>query len=102
MFCITANALDFSCDLITRSVVLNLYHEADPEKRAFRMPDPEAHALEHRIELLGELVGMVERWKASGMPRAHVSSRFNKKGWAQIVGGILEACNEPDFLDNAE
>ena len=47
-------------------------------------------------------MGMVERWKASGMPLANVHTRFNKKGWGNIVGGILEACGEPDFLDNAD
>ena len=45
---------------------------------------------------------MVERWKAAGMPQANVHSRFNKRGWGTIVGGILEACGEPDFLANAE
>ena len=52
--------------------------------------------------LLGELIGMVERWKAAGMPMARTHSRFNKRGWGNIVGGILEACGEPDFLANAE
>jgi hypothetical protein len=45
---------------------------------------------------------MVERWKSLGMPRAKTNSRFNKRGWGDIVGGILEACGEPDFLANAE
>ena len=33
---------------------------------------------------------------------AKVHSRFNKRGWGNIVGGILETCGEPDFLANAE
>jgi hypothetical protein len=45
---------------------------------------------------------MVERWKAAGMPLVRTSTRFNKKGWGNIVGGILEACGEPDFLANAD
>jgi hypothetical protein len=36
------------------------------------------------------------------MPMASVHSRFNKRGWGNIVGGILNACGEPDFLANAE
>src|SRR3954470_1267595 len=61
-----------------------------------------AYAEQHRLELLGELIGMIERWIAAGMPRADVNSRFNKRGWGNIVGGILETNGEPDFLANAE
>jgi len=102
LFCITANTPDVSRDLVTRSVVMNLYYEGDPERREFFIPDPEGYAHEHRLELLGELIGMVERWKSLGMPMAKANSRFNKRGWGNVVGGILEACGEPDFLGNAE
>lgn len=102
IFCITANTPDVSRDLVTRSAVINLYYEGDPERRSFSIADPEGYAEEHRLELLGELIGMVERWKASGMPKASVHSRFNKRGWGTVVGGILEACGEPDFLANAD
>ena len=102
IFCITANTPDVSRDLVTRSAVINLYYEGNPERRTFCIADPEAFAQEHRLELLGELIGMVERWKAAGMPMASVNSRFNKRGWGTIVGGILNACGEPDFLANAE
>ncbi|HEX3999768.1 MAG TPA: hypothetical protein VHX65_14550 [Pirellulales bacterium] len=102
IFCITANTPDVSRDLVTRSVVINLYYEGDPERREFSIADPEGYAREHRLELLGELIGMVERWKAAGMPMAKVNSRFNKRSWGNIVGGILAASGEPDFLANAE
>jgi hypothetical protein len=102
IFCITANTPDVSRDLVTRSVVISLYFEGNPEQREFAIPDIEGYAQEHRLDLLGELVGMIERWKAIGMPMAKVHSRFNKRGWGNIVGGILSACGEPDFLANAE
>jgi hypothetical protein len=102
IFCITANSPDVGPDLVTRSVVVNLFHEGDPARRSFSIADPEEYAQTYRVELLGELVGMVERWKLSGMPRATVPSRFNKRGWGSIVGGILDVCGEPDFLANAE
>ena len=81
------------------------------DQRSGREPVPTAlvecepsrrYAQQHRLELLGELIGMVERWKAAGMPMANTHSRFNKHGWGSIVGGILNACGEPDFLANAE
>jgi len=101
-FCITANSPDVSRDLITRSVIINLHHEGDPRRRAFSMNDPEGYVQKHRVEILGELVNMVEHWKFCGMPRAEVHTRFNKRGWGQIIGGILFANKEPDFMDNAE
>lgn len=102
IFCLTANAPDLSHDLLTRSAVINLYYEGAPERRTFSIDDPEGYALDHRPEILGELMGMVERWKAAGMPRSTVRTRFNKRGWGQIIGGVLDVCGEPDFLANAE
>lgn len=45
---------------------------------------------------------MVERWRAAGSPEADVRSRFNKKGWGRIVGGILAHAGLLGFLGNAE
>ena len=75
IFCVTANTPDVSRDLVTRSVVVNLYYEGNPERRTFSIADPEGYAQQHRLELLGELIGMVERWKAAGMPRATTGIR---------------------------
>jgi hypothetical protein len=102
MFCITANTPKLSPDLMTRCLAINLYHEGDPKRRRFSIQHPEEYAIQNRLEILGELVGMVERWKASGMPRANVHTRFNKKGWGNIVGGILHTCGELGFLENTE
>jgi hypothetical protein len=102
IFCITANTPDVSRDLVTRSVVINLYYEGNPDTRKFSIADPEGYVQEHRFELLGELIGVVEHWKAAGMRPAPINSRFNKKGWGTIVGGILAEAGEPDFLGNAE
>lgn len=99
--CITANTPDVSRDLVTRCVLVDLFHEGDPATRTFKLPDPEAYALEHRTELWGELAGMVERWRAAGAPECDARSRFNKKGWAKIVGGILAHAGRPGFLANA-
>ncbi|MHC2066135.1 hypothetical protein ACYFX5_01560 [Bremerella sp. T1] len=102
IFCLTANSPDVSRDLVTRSIVVNLFHEGNPERRTFSIDDPEGYAMEHRLEILGELIGMVEHWKASGKTLATTHSRFNKRGWGNVVGGILEANGEPDFLLNSE
>jgi hypothetical protein len=102
VFCITANTAQVSRDLVTRSVLVDLFHEGNPTRRTFTITNPEGYAEQHRIEILGELIGMVERWKSAGMPKADTASRFNKRDWARTVGGILEANGEPGFLGNAE
>lgn len=102
IFCITANSPDVSPDLVSRSVIVNLFHEGNPKRRRFEMADPEGYAERHRTELLGELIGMVERWREVGSPESDVDSRFNKKGWGRIVGGILQVARLPEFLVNAE
>lgn len=43
LFCITANTPDVSRDLITRCVVINLYHEGEPRRRTFVIADPEGY-----------------------------------------------------------
>lgn len=102
VFCITANTPDVGPDLVSRSVVVNLEYEGDPKRRRFQFADPEGYAERHRLALLGELLGMVERWKTAGMPKASIDTRFNKRGWGNIVGGILQINGAPDFLGNAQ
>ncbi|MBX3399486.1 MAG: hypothetical protein KF873_12150 [Gemmataceae bacterium] len=102
IFAITANSAEVSRDLLTRSVVVNLHHDGDPTRRTFTIEDPEGYALEHRKAILGELVGLVNRWIDARRPHAAHRSRFNKKGWANIVGGILRHAGIDGFLANAD
>jgi hypothetical protein len=102
IFCITANSAQLGPDLVSRSVMVALHHDGNPKRRAFSMRDPEGFALEHRAALLGELLGLVERWKAAGSPLSCAPTRFNKKGWGEIVGGVLQTAGIPDFLANAD
>ena len=102
IFCITANTPEVSRDLITRSVVVSLYYEGSPTAREFSVADPEGYAMQYRNEILAELCGMVEKWKSAGMPLASTESRFNKKGWGNIIGGILATNEQIGFLENAD
>jgi hypothetical protein len=102
VFAITANSAEVGADILSRSLVVNLFWEGNPKRRSFEIKDPEAYAIKHRGEILGELIGMVERWKAAGKPLADVHSRFNKKNWGGIVGGILHVSGATDFMGNAQ
>jgi hypothetical protein len=101
IFAITANSPHVSRDLITRCVPVRLHYEGNPAKRRFAF-DPVHHTVEHRVEILGELCGMVEAWKSADMPLADHTHRFDERGWARIVGGILRNAGVQGFLDNME
>lgn len=102
IFGITANSPDVCADILSRCCIVNLYYEGSPRKRDFDIQDPESYAIDNRTELLGELAAMVEAWRAAGSRLAAVSTRFNKKGWGPIVGGILEHSGFRSFMANAE
>ena len=57
-------------------------------------------AYQHRVELLGELAGMVTRWSQAGRPEGTRSHRLHR--WAKLIGGILEANGFDGFLTNYE
>jgi hypothetical protein len=102
LFCLSANTPELSKDLVSRSVAVRLRYEGDPAKRTFTIDDPVEYAREYRVEILGELAGMVERWLAAGKPESKVANRFKTRGWGRIIGGILDVNGLPDFLGNAE
>jgi hypothetical protein len=98
--CLTANSPHVGPDLITRCVPIELFFEGNPLQREFSIRDPEGFVETYRTELLGELVGMVEAWKSQGRPMANVSSRFNKRDWGRIVGGVLDVSGARGFMTN--
>ena len=49
---------------------------------------------------LGELAGMVIRWNQSRRPESSRPHRLAR--WAKVVGGILEVCGYPEFLQNQD
>jgi hypothetical protein len=100
LWLITMNATKASGDLVARGVPVQLAFEGSPEERTFT-GDPLRYAREHRIQLLGELLGMVDRWNQQGRPRGrHRNHRFAP--WAQTIGDILDAVGLVEFLDNAQ
>src|SRR5262249_47785314 len=97
---VTMNETKASPDLVMRGCPIRLRYDGDPGQREFAGPEPIAFTLEHRVELLGELAGMVVRWTQSGRP--HGVRRHRCNVWAGTVGGILQAAGLPEFLTNVE
>lgn len=100
VWALTMNQTRVSADLMSRGLPIRLSYEGPPEKRTFAGPDPIEYAGEHRVELLGELTGMVVRWVQAGRPEGTRSHRLHK--WARAIGGILQANGFEGFLDNYE
>jgi hypothetical protein len=108
LFLITSNLTSGSSDMITRGVPVRLRYEGDPVARSFH-DNPLHYAARHRPAILGELAGMVLRWKAAGRPSAAGAwpagqrpPRHRWQAWADVVGGILAVNGFTNFLGNVE
>lgn len=99
LWVVTMNDTRLSPDLTSRGVPVRLAHEGSPEGRTFAGPQPLDYAREHRLEILGELAGMVVRWNQAGRRAGERSHRSHE--WAAVVGGIVNAAGLPEFLENA-
>ena len=85
-----------SRDLIGRKYEVRLFVEGDPNKRRFSQQDILKFIMTQRNTIVGELLGMFEVWKSTGMPKAKVEHRFQP--WAELMGGVLEANGYKGFL----
>jgi hypothetical protein len=100
----TANNARATTDMTSRSIIIHLRYEGDPRVR-FAGTGKEEEALkayvrQHRHQILGELLGMVIRWREAGKPlgtRAHRCKRS-----AELLGGILQVAGLPEFLANQD
>ena len=99
LWVITMNDTRVSPDLASRGVPVRLAYEGRPEARTFAGPQPLAYAREHRLEILGELAGMVLQWNQADRPSGVQTHRSHV--WAAILGGILQVAGFPEFLINA-
>lgn len=99
LWVLTMNGTRVSPDLVSRSLPIRLHLEGRPEERSLS-GDPVTYAREHRLEILGELAGMVVRWNQQGRPSGCRGHRLVR--WAEVIGGILRTVGFPEFLANYE
>lgn len=98
LWVLTANYPQMSPDLVSRCVpvVLRL---PDAERVQYAHRNLLQFALQHRAEVLGELLGMIIRWREQGaQPDTTVDHR--ELHWAQAIGGLLKANDIYGFLQN--
>jgi hypothetical protein len=86
LWVVTSNATSGTEDIISRALAIRLRYEGNPQDRTFQ-GDPAGYATNHRLEILGELAGLVERWKLAERPLGTAKHRCVRL--AQVIGGSL-------------
>jgi hypothetical protein len=100
LWMITSNLTAGTPDFIRRCVPIRQFVDGDPKARVFT-GSPLAYATQHRLEILGELAGMVLRWVELG--RSTGPQKHRCEVWAATIGGILAANGLGEFfLANAD
>jgi hypothetical protein len=100
LLALSTNSGSVSEDLMNRALPIRLEPVGDVGRRRSPIGNPKHEYLPaNRDRIEAELRGMIERWRAEGMPLdREVQHPFTQ--WAQVVGGILRANGFPDFLAN--
>lgn len=99
----TGNNLRVGGDLARRCYRVRIdARTAEPwERKDFTIPDVRGYALEHRGELLADLLTMARGWYAAGQPKAPGLPNLGSfEEWRRIVGGILGFAGVRGFLAN--
>jgi len=92
-----------SRELARRTVVIKLDANAErPEQRSgFKIKNLLRWGIEHRVDLLYAALVLCRAWVAAGRPKGKaVLGSF--ESWAEVIGGILEVCGLPGFLENKD
>lgn len=100
LLAISTNFGTVSEDILNRSLPIHLNPVGNVGDRVSPIGNPKLEFLPQNQELIaGELRGMIERWKAEGMPLdRRVKHPFTN--WAQVIGGILRVNGFDGFLAN--
>ena len=98
----TANNPIMSGELARRSIWIHMDPTAERPwtRTGFLHPLPK-WGEDHRAELFGALVTIVETWKNAGRPLA-APALGSFENWASILGGVLQVAGFGGFLGNLE
>ena len=97
---ISTNFGVLSEDLLNRGLSIHLEPNGSITDRQSSIGNPKLQYLpRYREEIAAEVHGMIERWRAVGMPLD--DSRYHPcTEWAHVIGGILKVNGVEGFLDN--
>lgn len=97
VYVVTANDLEMSRDLVNRSLRVNFREGFDPMAREAG-DNVLSYVRRHRVQILGELLGAVMRWRDAGRPDVQVPCRSRE--WAWPIAGMLEHAGISGFQSN--
>ncbi|HOX22552.1 MAG TPA: bifunctional DNA primase/polymerase, partial [Elusimicrobiales bacterium] len=90
IFNLTMNYTKLSRDLRRRSIPINLFVDENVREVHYPISDLEGYVLEHRLELLAELAGMVLRRIETGKLELEKPATHSVgQKWAETIDGIL-------------
>lgn len=97
----TGNNPRATSEIVKRTVPITLQPKTDaPELRDdFIHPDLRKYIFANRRRIYGCLIGMVEEWKAAGMPKGKLKMG-GFEDWIESVSGIFDVLKIKGFLDN--
>ena len=97
---ISTNFGTVSEDILNRSLPIHLNPVGHVAERVSPIGNPKLEFLpKHQDIIAAELRGMIDRWKAEGMPLDH-SAKHPFSEWAATIGGILMVNGIEGFLGN--
>lgn len=103
MFVLTMNMTQLGPDLRRRALPLNLEVVGNVRHKAYKVDDPVGDALAARVQVLGELAGMVRAWVDADRPvPADPARHSTSQKWAATIDAILRHAGMPGFLSNFE
>ena len=103
MFVLTMNMTQLGADLRRRALPLNLEVVGNVRHKAYGVDDPVGDALAARVQVLGELAGMIRAWVDADRPvPADPARHSTSQKWAATIDGILRHAGMPGFLSNFE
>jgi hypothetical protein len=99
---LTANNPVLSTEMARRSIRIRLDSKTDRpwEREEFRHKELMGWVDEHRGELIGAGLTMVQAWIVAGRPGFSGKMLGSFEGWSRILGGILEHISVTGFLGN--
>jgi hypothetical protein len=96
----TGNNPSLGGDLVRRTILMMINpNMANPETRAFTIPDLKAWTAANRNRLLWSLLVMIRAWVAAGRPLAERRQSDSYATWEATVAGILDVCGVPGAFD---
>lgn len=96
------NNIDATDENMRRMLVIKLDFKDDPTlvDRTFKVANLEAHIKANKLDHFAHLITFVQYWLTNGAKEWQGRPLTGFEAYSRVMGGILEACEIPGFLEN--